>query len=96
MNFFYLVLFLVSNVKRARYFNSFEPYISIIYYYCYYYYYLVQFTLNLGLNRIYFSQIQREVYFNCSIEITVVIIIVISNGNRTEWSTIQGVIGRVI
>ena len=24
------------------------------------------------------------------------IIIIISNGNRTEWSTIQGVIGRVI
>ena len=25
-----------------------------------------------------------------------IIIIIISNGNRTEWSTIQGVIGRVI
>ena len=24
------------------------------------------------------------------------ILLVISNGNRTEWSTIQGVIGRVI
>ena len=25
-----------------------------------------------------------------------VITVIISNGNRTEWSTIQGVIGRVI
>ena len=32
------------------------------------------------------------------ITITIVegLMIVISNGNRTEWSTIQGVIGRVI
>ena len=26
----------------------------------------------------------------------IIIIIIISNGNRTEWSTIQGVIGRLI
>ena len=28
--------------------------------------------------------------------ITIIIIIIISNGNRTEWSQVQGVIGRVI
>ena len=30
------------------------------------------------------------------IVIIIIIIIIISNGNWTEWSTIQGVIGRVI
>ena len=28
--------------------------------------------------------------------IIIIIIIIISNGNRAEWSTIQGIIGRVI
>ena len=28
--------------------------------------------------------------------IIIIIIVIISNGNTTEWSTIQGVIGRVI
>ena len=30
------------------------------------------------------------------IEVTITVVIIISNSNWTEWSTIQGVIGRVI